>query len=236
MNNCTNRILARLPPGELTMILDRARRMPLIGRQSLYRPQDLITDIYFPETGVISMVVDIINGETVASEIGLIGSEGGVGLTGLLYDDPTISYHAIAQVEGEALVVRLDAALRERLPDCPVFLRRSYRFLDTLMKQTGQIAGCNLRHTVTERLGRWLLMTRDRLVGETMPMTQEFLAIMLGVRRPGVSLAVNTLQTAGLIEHRRGSITVIDSEGLEAVSCSCYRTIKTMYDQLDNSS
>lgn len=141
----------------------------------------------------------------------------------MLLDPEAVSAHrAIVQVPGHALRMRAEA-LRVAVEQSPALRDRCLRYLQVLMIQASQSAACNARHEMPERLARWLLMTRDRVDMDELPMLQEFLAQMIGVRRAGVSMVTSALQATGVIRQGRGRITVLDRAGLEAEACDCYR-------------
>jgi CRP-like cAMP-binding protein len=159
------------------------------------------------------------NGSTI--EVGMIGTEGIVGVPALLGSEVS-AQHIIIQVPG--------AALRMNAAECKAAFEESaavraplLRFIGAFLDLSAQTAACNRLHNIEQRCARWLLMARDRLHGDVMPMTHEFLATMLGVRRAGVTETVGDLHRSGLIRNGRGAVTVIDGEGLEAASCECYR-------------
>lgn len=155
----------------------------------------------------------------------MTGREGVVGVSAVLNPDATAIHRALVQVPGNATRIRT-AAFRDVLDRSPPFRDRCMRYVQVLMVQSSQTAACNARHELTERLARWLLMCRDKLDSDEMPMTQEFLALMLGVRRTGVSLIANTLQSTGAIRQSRGRITVLDRDLLETEACNCYRIVE----------
>jgi CRP-like cAMP-binding protein len=137
----------------------------------------------------------------------------------------------MVQLPGAAL--RMSAgALRDCVETMPVLRQSLFRALEALLAQISQTAACNALHSLPERLARWLLMAHDRVDGDELHLTQEFLAIMLAVRRPGVSVAIGTLQAAGLLRHQRGRILISDRAGLEAAGCDCYRRVKLFTDSL----
>lgn len=184
--------------------------------------------VYFPENSIISVVNVMRNGSTV--ETGTIGSEGVAGLSALM-DAVTSESKLFAQVPGRSLRIRVDDIIpvieRERE------LRRLVnRYAQAYLTQVAQGAACNRLHGIEQRCARWLLMTHDRVAGDEFPLKQQFLAEMLGVRRAGVSVAASALQEAALIRYSRGTVQVLDRDGLEAASCECYGVIRQQFDRL----
>ena len=165
-----------------------------------------------------------------AAEVGLAGHEGMVGLPVLLGADHD-DIEAMVQSPGTAL--RMDAqAFREDLERIPAFRTLLLRYALVHHGQVARTAACNGRHHIDQRLARWLLMAHDRASGDEFPMTHEFLSLMLGVRRAGITVAAGTLQKAGFIRYNRGRIEVTDRPGLESVSCECYGIVRRAQDQL----
>jgi CRP-like cAMP-binding protein len=188
-----------------------------------------IADVFFIENGITSLSSDTLDEGQV--EVGLTGWEGFVGATVVLNPNAVAVHRAFLQVSGSAYRMSA-AALRAAIERSDSLRDRCLRYVELLMVQTSQAAACNARHNLPERLARWLLMTRDRVDTDHLPVTQEFLSIMLGVRRAGVSLAASTLQTGGLIRQSLGRITILDNSGLEAASCDCYRIIQQSGDRI----
>lgn len=218
-----NELLAGLPAAEMERLRPYLRLEALVSGQELHARGAPISDVYFMESGLASLTAD--TGDNGSVEVGLLGREGLVGVSALLMPDALALHRAFIQIPGAAW--RIGAAeLRAALDQTPVLRQRCLRFVGTLWAQTSQIAACNARHDITERLARWLLMSLDRVDGNELPLTQEFLAIMLGVRRAGVVAAAGSLQADELIRYTRGHITVLDRPGLEDVSCNCYRLVK----------
>ena len=175
------------------------------------------------EKGVVSLTADTRDHGQV--EVGLTGREGLVGASAILNPKSYSVHRAFTQAEGGAY--RLSSSVLRSAVERSATLRdRCLRYLEMLMVQTSQAAACNARHNLPERLARWLLMVRDRIDSDDLPMTQEFLSVMLGVRRSGVSVAASTLQAGGLIQLSRGHVTIIDHDGLAAAACDCYRLIE----------
>ncbi len=223
-----NRILAALPPDELRLLQPRLEALQLPFRFKLYDPGKPVDHVYFVTSGVASMVAEMADGMTV--EIATVGPEGMVGMPVFLGAEQMAS-KAFMQVPGEGVRMAADS-FREVIGRCPVLSRLLLRYTLALMTLLSQNAACNRAHAVEERCSRWLLMTQDRMHEPSFPLTQEFLAQMLGVRRPTVSIAAGILAKAGLITYVRGQITILDRLGLEAASCDCYRTIADEFELL----
>ena len=223
-----NRLLGLLPPRDYARLRPHLQPVPLEYRQSLYRANKPIGFVYFIETGVGSLVNTMANGE--AAEVGTIGNEGVVGLPLVLGDDraPTSVY---MQVPGAGLRMKATLFNKELARSASmriVMLRYAHAFFN----QIAQSAACNHFHSLQQRCCRWLLMTHDRMQSDEFLLTQEFLAMMLGVQRTGVSAAAGALQRAGLIRYRRGTVTIIDRRGLKRRSCECYGVSKREFDRL----
>lgn len=223
-----NRILAALPPEEMEVLWPRLEKIQLPLRRDLYETGRPVEYVYFLHLGVASMVTEMPEGTAV--EIATVGSEGMVGIPIFLGEERMAS-RAFIQVPGEGVRIEADV-FREVLKRCPTLNRLLLRYTLALMNQMAQNAACNRTHAIEERCSRWLLMTQDRVRQPSFPLTQEFLAQMLGVRRPTVSIAANMLAKAGLISYVRGQITILNRSGLEAASCECYRIIAGEFDRL----
>lgn len=223
-----NRLLAKLPRQELEAISPDLEPVQLPLRQVLHSPFEPIEHVFFITRGVASLVNEPDTGEIV--EFATVGPEGMVGLP-LFLGTKLVPSRAIMQVPGDAM--RMKASDFERaLGRTPTLHHLLLRYTMALLNQVAQSTSCNRLHEAHERCARWLLQTHDRIDGDSFPLTHEFLAQMLGVHRPTVSVAASMLQKAGLIDYTRGSITIVDRKGLEAASCSCYRIIKEEYDRL----
>ena len=221
VNRRKNALLARLDPSERRRLSRYLEPFSLRFGQTLYEPHEEIDYVYFPESGVISLVVVLEHGGVI--ETGIIGSEGMAGLAVFL-GMPSGHWRAVCQVAAEG--VRLNAAvLRRERQRGGAFNTLLLRYTYAVVGMVSHSAACNRAHSVEERLSRWLLMTHDRIDGDEMALTQKFLAMMLGVHRPSVNIAGAALQSAGLINYTRGRITVTDRLGLERTACECYRKI-----------
>jgi CRP-like cAMP-binding protein len=230
-----NRLLSALSPRTQTLLAPELEFMALAAGHVLYEPAATIDFVYFPETAVASMIRRMADGSGV--EVGTIGREGVVGGAVALgaLSTPT---HCVIQVAGN--VQRMTtAALRTaialpREDDNGNASLQSLMLLyaQALFEQCAQTAACNRLHALEHRCARWLLMIHDRVDGDELLLTQEFLSYMLGVRRAGVTEACGTLMRAGLIRYRHGRITVTDRAGLEAASCECFQVAVDAYDEL----
>lgn len=220
-----NRLLRALPPPELERLWPRLEAIELPLRTIVLPANAPIEHVHFIERGTCSMITTLLDGAQI--EVGLVGFEGFVGLPVLL-GAPSSTLEGMVQLPGRAL--RLCApALREALRDLPTLMTVMLRYVDSFHAVVAQAAACNGRHRIEERLARWILMTQDKVGNDCFPMTQEFIATMLGVRRPGVTLAVGALDRAGLIQHVRGTMRVLDRLGLEAASCECYYLMRDRF-------
>ena len=197
-------------------------------RKVLHAPGKPIEAVYFPETSYVSMLAYMEDGD--AAEVGMIGREGMVGLPVLLGADHD-DIEGMVQSAGTAF--RMDTQpFREDLEHIPAFRTLLLRYALVHHGQVARTAACNGYHQIDQRLARWLLMAHDRSEGEAFPMTHEFLSMMLGVRRPGITVAAGTLQKAGFIRYEKGRIEVTDRPGLESVACECYGIVRRASDQL----
>jgi CRP-like cAMP-binding protein len=217
-----NRILGLLPQGELSAVLARCETVTIQSKEVVFRREEPIHYVYFPEDCVISLVTGMDDGDSV--EALTVGSDGFVGMA-VFHEAPNSRLKAIGQITGECR--RLSAAdFRELTRSCGHFDQLLHRYSQFVFETVSQSAACNRLHVIEQRCARWLLMSQDRVGRNRFDLTQEFLAEMLGVRRPGVTVAMGILEKAGLITHGRGNITVVDRAGLEKVACECYRTIR----------
>jgi CRP-like cAMP-binding protein len=220
-----NHLLTALPPASLSALLPKLTAVELPQRQILHAPEAPIEAIYFPETGMVSLVAGLEEGGQ--GEVGVIGREGMVGLP-LVMGVESSFIEAMVQLPGTAL--RMTAgAFRHELGECAPLKALLLRYNEGIHAQVSQTAACNGRHALESRLARWLLMAHDRTDGDDLPLTQEFLAMMLGVQRPSVTITAGLLQRAGLLRYANGLITVLDRPGLEAASCECYRAVQRRF-------
>ena len=225
-----NKLLRELPQADFERLGPHLKTIPTKAKQVFYKQGEPFGSVYFPNGGVLSITSGLADGTMV--ETATVGNEGMVGIEALFSPDPISPGTTMMQVpdtDAERLSV---GAFREELARGEAFSAIMGRYAQSAIKQMMQSAACNARHHVTERCPRWLLMTHDRVDGDSFHLSQEFLAMMLGVRRQTVSVVANTLQQAGLITYRHGYVTVLDRAGLEAASCECYAAIRTHADAL----
>jgi len=218
----TNLLLASLPPENMAALVPHLRVVQLPQETVLFEAGDTIKAIYFPHTGIVSIVVDLASGETI--ETAMIGRDSLVGGSAALDDDIALN-RAVVQVAGVASVVDV-GTFRGLAQQSHTFHATLARHRQFILAQAQQSAACNAAHTLEARLSRWLLRCRDLLGSDDIHLTQEFLGEMLGARRTSVTLVASALKQAGFIRYRRGHISVIDVEGLRDSACECYKTNK----------
>lgn len=223
-----NQLLASLPTDVLTQLLPRLSPVQLKLRQVLAAANEPIEAVYFPEFGMVSMVAEFEDGAR--AEVGVIGSEGMVGVPLLSAVDTSFTQYMV-QLPGAALRMGA-AAFRQELQENASFRTVLLRYNEALQAQIMQTAACNGRHGLEQRLARWLLMAHDRAGKDELSLTQDFIAMMLGVHRPTVTVAARILQRAGLIRYRAGLISVVDRSNLEAACCECYAAVQRRFAML----
>jgi len=223
-----NKLLAALPDIEYERLVPHLKVVSLPIRQVLYEPGEPITHVYFPNKAVVSLVNTMEDGSTV--EVGLVSNEGMVGMPVILGGEAATTT-AFVQIPDSA--VRMDAdILRSEFNRGGALQSLLLRYVQAVYTEISQGAACNRLHIVEGRLARWLLTVSDRLKSDDFPLTQEFIAQMLGVRRAGVTEAANTLSKAGMISYHRGQINILNREALEKTSCECYRVIQNEFARL----
>jgi CRP-like cAMP-binding protein len=218
----TNRFLGALPKADQRELLTAGSEVDLPGKFVIAEPGKEITNVYFPLTLVASIITTMDDGRTV--EAATVGNEGFVPLEGMFVAADEVPSRCIVQVPGEAVVVPLDA-FQETLKRSST-RERADRYAHAYMAMMAQNVACIRLHPIEQRCARWVLMTHDRATSDRFSLTQEFLADMLGVTRPSVTVVAQLLQRAGFIEYRRGVITVTDREGLEDSTCECYHVLR----------
>ena len=223
----TNRLLAALPNEEYQQLLPKLEPFTLVFGEVIYESGDLIRNVYFPTSGIISLLAAVEDRGTL--EVGIVGREGMVGLPAFLGVKAS-GNHAVVQGAGTAMSMKAPA-FRKECENGGSFPRLLRRYTHSRLTQLAQGAACNRFHSIDARLARWLLMTRDRMGADEFRLTQEFLSNMLGVRREGVTKAAGTLQQQDLISYSRGNLLILDRAGLKAIACHCYGIIKAEYDR-----
>ncbi len=225
----TNRLLSLLSDADYERLRPHLSHLVLEYRKSLYEASRPIEQVYFPIDGVASLVITTAEGAS--AEVGTIGSEGLVGLPVCLGDHESRSSSVYVQVPGTAL--KMDAGIfRSELAASPTLNLIMLRYTHTFFNQVAQSAACAHLHRVEQRCCRWLLMTRDRMPSDDFLLTQEFLGMMLGVRRTTVTEVMGSLQKQGLIRYRRGHVSILDPDALRLRACECYDISRLEFDRL----
>jgi CRP-like cAMP-binding protein len=226
----SNHFLQSLSRGDLELLRPHLRDVKLIHSAVLFDAGGEIDRIYFPHSGVVSLVVALAGGDMI--EAGMIGRDGVVGTSAAL--DGAVSLNrAVVQIPGVGSSIEIQQ-MRAAVAASKSLRIKLYQHDQMLLAQAQQSAACNAKHQIEERLSRWLLRTRDLVGSDSIELTQEFLAQMLGVRRTSVTLAASHLQAVNLIKYRRGHIQVLDLDGLEDASCECYEAVRTQVARLES--
>ncbi|MBL6081761.1 Crp/Fnr family transcriptional regulator [Belnapia sp. T18] len=223
-----NGLLAALAPADWAHLGPHLEAVELPFDQTVHAAGGPVDAVFFIETGMVSILVTLEDGSQVES--GIAGPEGLLGLT-LVFGDSRSLTDARVQLEGTALRIGA-AALHTAMDGSPALRALLLRYALAFLGQVTQSGACNARHPIENRLARWLLTAHDRAGVDEFAMTHEFMAMMLGVNRPGVSIAAGILNRAGLIRYVRGRMTITDRPGLEAATCECYHTVRHEYARL----
>ncbi len=222
-----NRLLSALPPQDYARLTARMTDVTFEHRGNAYRPGAALDAVYFPRCGVMSSVMILLDGST--AEVAATGGEGMLGYSTFLGATRSV----------EDVFCQIPPCVCRRLPAAEfvaevarggVLTAIVHNYTRSVLATSAHLIACNALHAVNERCARWLLMCRDRVGADEFPLTQEFLATMLGVRRATVTVAAGTLQTAGLIAYRHGHVKILDRPGLEAASCECYAAMRGAFD------
>ena len=224
-----NWLLAGLPPRVWARLRPRLEAASLAPRQVLARPGEPFDYVYFPETSMVSIVSN--SEDETGVEVGVVGREGVVGLPVVLGARRAPPLDVFVQIAGDGWRMKT-GALRLEMERSSVFRQRLFSYAQARLAQLSQSVACNARHPIRGRLARWLLMAREAVQRDELPLTQRFLSMMLGVRRAGVTVAAGSLQRAGLIRYTPGSVTILDAAGLEAAACKCFRIVQAEYERL----
>ncbi|MEH2230429.1 MAG: Crp/Fnr family transcriptional regulator [Nostoc sp.] len=228
LDKSANKLLAALPASDYKRLVPHLKLVSLSNRQILHEAGEAIAQVYFPNKAVVSIITTMEDGSTV--EAGLVSNEGMVGIPVVLGDNITTTT-ALVQVPDSAMQV--DANIfKSEFNRGTALQSLLLRYVQGVYTQIAQGAACNRLHKLETRLARWLLTVSDRLESEEFPLTQEFIAQMLGVRRAGVTEAANILSDAGIITYQRGHINILNREALEKTSCECYQIIEDEYVRL----
>lgn len=223
-----NQLLMALPPGEYKHLIPYLEPVSLVLGQIIYEPGQSIKEVYFPSGAMISLVSIMKDGST--TEIGLVGSEGMIGLPVFL-GGGIITNRAIVQVEGNA--IKIDASvLKSEFDRGEQLQKKLLLYTQARLTQISQVAACKSHHLIEERLARWLLSVNDCVNKPELPLTQKFISEMLGVRRASVTEAAIALQKAGFISYSRGQITILNRKELEQAACECYGLIQKEFKRL----
>jgi len=224
-----NTLLSSLPPEDFQRVSSNLTWRPLKVRQTIHKNGDPLSEIFFPSRSVISITNAMEDGGVV--EVATVGREGLVGI-GAVLGNPIASGDAFVQVAGEPAAVMSIEVFRREMDRRGAFHDLVTCYSQAFVALLMQSVACNGLHSAEERCCRWLLMTHDRIGQDEFALTHEFLAIMLGVRRPTVTLVMAELARAGIVSHVRGHVRVVDRKGLEGASCECYRNIRAVFDRL----
>ncbi|MBW4038102.1 MAG: Crp/Fnr family transcriptional regulator [Acidobacteria bacterium] len=223
-----NRFLSALSNSKRDLLLSHSTPIALPTRFVCYRAEETPRYVYFPTSGMVSVVTSMQDGSS--AEVGIVGNEGLVGCLHLI-GPAHVSTNAFVQLAGEGLRIPF-ADMQHAYRTSEEIRDRVLEFVQAQSVSTSQIAGCNRLHEAEERLARWLLMSQDLTHSNVLAFTQEFLSMMLGSRRTTVTLIAGSLQKAGLIEYRRGNVTILDRSNLEAVACDCYQITRHLITEL----
>lgn len=224
-----NYLLAAIPESSKPQIFKSLKLVELNLGDVVYESDQPIEFVYFPTNAIVSLLYVMLNGAS--AEISVIGHEGLVGVSVVLGGSSTPN-RAVVQSAGYAFRMPIEN-LEKELSSSPDLRILTLRYTQTLITQMSQTAVCNRHHSIDQQLCRWLLLSLDRIEGSQLDMAQELIANMLGVRREGVTEAASKLQKLGVIEYRRGHITVLDRKAVEELSCECYTVVKRESERLE---
>ncbi len=227
-----NKLLLTLPVADRQRLASYLTPIPATFKQVLYKQDETIDDVYFLNSGALSLTKTMENGET--AEVATIGNEGMLG-SAVFFGDRVSHTQAIMQVAGDLPASKMPlAAFLAEMEMRGAFYNRVIRYHQALSVQIQQTTACNALHPAEQRCCRWLLMTHDRVGTDQLRLTHEFMAVMLGVRRPTVTLVLGALEKAGILVNggHRGAIVIADRKKMEAASCECYATVKANFARL----
>ncbi len=223
-----NQILASLDKTDYQDLFSQLERVSMRLGEIVYQAGGLINHVYFPETAVFSMLATMEDGRTV--EVGPVGKEGMVGLRVAL-GAKTTPDRVVVHIAGNAMRLKASALKTELMGGRTALSHKLTRYAQMLLFMTGRSVACNKLHSLEQQLAKWLLLMND-YVGHELRLTHDLMALTLGVRRAGVSVAASSFRSSGVIDYRRSYIQVVDQKGLEGIACECYQIIKDEYDAL----
>lgn len=230
MNHTKNAFFETFSEADRENLRPHLKHVSFPQRKVIHEPNEVITRAIFPFDAVISVVVVLSTGETI--EAAMVGHDGIIGASAAVDGRLSIN-RAIVQIAGQGLQCDI-SDLKRLAAESPTLRTAINRHQESLLVQAQQSAACNVTHVIESRLARWLLRARDLCGGDTLDLTQEFLADMLGVRRTSVSIVAHTLQQAGLINYKRGRIRILNVEDLKETACECYETVRMHYESVLN--
>jgi CRP-like cAMP-binding protein len=225
-----NRLLAALPADVFRRLSPHLKTVPLVLKQVLHKQGETIQHVYFPNGGVVSITTVLVSGTQV--EAATVGDEGMLGIEAFLSDDAVAPGQTLMQVPDTNAEMLSVEEFRREVDRHGALHDLIGRYMQVVIAQMMQCTACNALHQVPQRAARWLLTTHDRMREQDFNLSHEFLAVMLGVQRPTVSVVAATLQEAGLIRYTHGRVTVRDRKGLESAACECYPIIRAHFDRL----
>ncbi|MBD2035984.1 Crp/Fnr family transcriptional regulator [Leptolyngbya sp. FACHB-321] len=224
-----NQILALLSADVLDRLTPHLEQVTLSQGSIVHQPGEPLLHIFFPLDCLFSITITMQDGAT--AEVGMVGNQEVLGLNALMGNSATTQTAYMVQIAGNAMRIEVQR-LEEEFKRYDELHNLLLRYTQAFMVQVSQTAACNSLHTLDQRLPRWLLETQFRIESDNLPLTQEFIAHMLGVRRAGVTLAAQRLQERKLIQYQRGRVQILNRSGLEASACECFRATKAEYDRL----
>lgn len=223
-----NHLLSHLSGDAYAALAPMLQATELTIKQVVHERDKPFTDVYFPVNATISAILPLLDGA--AMEVGTVGNEG-VSATEMLAGADAPINNFVCQIPGKAMRIAAQD-FRQALDTVPGLRKLAFGYLQCYMAQMAQSAACNSQHAVEARFARWMLITHDRVEGDDFRLTQEFMAQMLGVHRPSVSLIASQFQSAGLIRYNRGSIHIVNRQGLEEVCCECYAQVRDRFERV----
>ncbi|MBD2256868.1 Crp/Fnr family transcriptional regulator [Pseudanabaena sp. FACHB-2040] len=224
-----NQILAALPSEVFKRLDPHLHQVSLKQGEFIHRPGEPMSYLYFPMGCLFSVTITMQDGST--AEVGMVGRREVLGINAFMGKSETTQTEYVVQVAGSAMKIEAQI-LRQEFDRNGELRDVLFYYTQAFLAQVSQTAACNSLHVLEQRLARWLLETQERIGSDYLPLTHEYVATMLGVRRSGVTLAAQKLQERKVIQYRRGNVQILNQSGLEASACECFKTIRTEYDRL----